>query len=198
VVGVDDRRPEDLMVIGLRTVAVVLHAAVPALDLVGGMVAGPVHRDQEVAAEHGPVLEDLSALQGGMDAREAAAEVAGVHLVKAFAHPRVRGRPLHAEQRAEVPRLDRILAAAHLRVELKQRPHLERKYREARHQAVGKAEVTSVDRVGNAVEACAHHAKHAGHRQMPAEGISGHFSARLCLFCRRKADPAQKVYEKNP
>ncbi len=57
--------------------AVVLHAAVPAADLVGGMVAGAVDGDQEMAVEHGPVPQNLSALKGGMDPREAAAQVAG-------------------------------------------------------------------------------------------------------------------------
>ncbi len=41
-VRVDDRRTQGLVVAGLRPVAVILHAAAPAPDLVRGMVAGPV------------------------------------------------------------------------------------------------------------------------------------------------------------
>ena len=149
-----------------------------------------------MAVEHAPVLQHLSALKGGMDPREAAPQVAGVNFVKPLPHPGVRWCPCQAEKRAQVARLDRIAAAAHPRVELQQGRHLEREHREPRHQAVGKADAAGAERVGNAVEACAHGGKHSGHRQMPAEGISGHFTARLCLFCRRMPGSARKVYER--
>ena len=126
-------------------------------------MAGAVDGDQEMAVEHGPVLQNLSALKGGMDPREAAAQIAGGHLVKALPHPGVRWHPCHAEKPAQVARLDRIRAAAHPRIELQQGRHLEREHREQ--------------------------------RQMPAEGISGHFTARLCLFCRRTPGSVRKVYE---
>ena len=43
------------------------------------------------------------------------------------------------------------------------------------------------DRVGDAVEASGRRAKHAGHRQMPAKRVSGHFSARLLPVWRRQS-----------
>jgi len=114
-----------------------------------------------------------------MDLLEAAAQGAGVDLVEPFAHPGVRGRCFHAERRAQVPRPDRILATPHLDVELQQGRHLEHEDREARHRAVGQARFARVERVGNVIEAGAHRARHPGHRQMLAEGSSGHGSARL-------------------
>ena len=130
-------------------------------------------------AEDRPAFEDLPALQDGMEVREAAAETAGIDLVEPLAHPGVRGRLPHAEERGKVPRLDWVFAAAHLRVELQQSRHLEREHREPGHQAVAQAEVACLDRVGDAVEACAHLVEHPGHRQMLSEGVSGHVAARL-------------------
>ena len=102
----------------------------------------------------------------------------GSALAGPLAHPGVRGRPLHAEKRAQAARLDRIPAAGRLRAGLQKRRNLEGEHREARHQAVGKGDPAGLDRVGNAVEAFAHRPEHAGHREMPAEGVSGHSAAR--------------------
>lgn len=49
-------------------------------------MAGPVQGDQEMAAENGPVLEDLSALKGGMDLLEAPSQAAGVDPVEPLAY----------------------------------------------------------------------------------------------------------------
>ena len=109
--------------------------------------------------------------------------VPGVDLLQPLAHPAVRRRPPHAEERAEVPRHHRITAAPDLPIELQQRRHPGGEHREARHQAVGKADATRVDRVGDAVEACADRPQHAGHRQMLSQGNPWTFScpAFACL-----------------
>ncbi len=105
--------------------------------------------------------------------RIAAAEAAGAGPVAPLAHPRVRRRLPHAEERAQVPRLDRILAAPHLPAGLQKRRDPGREDREPRRQASRKAEVARAGRVGDAVEACTHGAKHG-------PGIDG---------CLRKESP---------
>ncbi len=102
----------------------------------------------------------------------------GYPVRKPLAHPDVRRHPPHTEQRAEVPRHHGIPAAADLPVELQQRRCSGGEHCKGRRQAVGKADVTCSDRVGDSVEACAHHAKHVRHRKKSAKGVPGHFPAR--------------------
>ncbi len=175
--------PKGLMVTGPRPVAVLPAAAVAAAGTVGGMAPGAVDGDQRMAAGHRPPLQHLSAPQRRVDAREAAAEVPGAGPVQPLAHPCVRRRPPHAGQRAEVPRHHRIPAAPDLPAGPRQRRCPAGEHRGARHQAAGKADATRAARVGDAVEACADRPQHAGHRQMPSQGIPGHFPARLLPVC---------------
>ena len=56
--------PRGLVVVRLRPVAVALHAAAPATDLVRGMLAGAIHRDQQMPVEDRPAFEHFAALQG--------------------------------------------------------------------------------------------------------------------------------------
>ena len=159
------------------------------------MMAGPVHRYQEMA-EHAPVVQNPAPLQGRVKPGEAPPQRPRVDLVKTLAHVRVRRRPRHPEQGAQVPRHDRILAAPHLAVELQKRRKLETGHRKARHQAVGKADAAGIDRIGDAVETLAHHVQHPGHRQMPAEGASRGFFSCLLFFCHNSRFRRQKSTKK--
>ncbi len=128
--------------------------------------------------------------------RTAAAEAAGAGPVEPLAHPRVRRRLPHAEERAQVARPDRVLAAPHLPAGLQKRRDPGREDREPRRQASRKAEVARDGRVGDAVEACTHGAKRGPWASTDAcvRGFRT-FAARL-LPGRGKADPAGKACER--
>ena len=93
----------------------------------------------------------------------------------------------------EVVRLHATLAAADAPVQMQRRRHLGRMHRRSRQQTVEKRDAAVVRPVGNSVEEIAYHARHVGHRQMPAEGVPRRYSAHLFLSCHLQADPAKQV-----
>ena len=94
------------------------------------------------------------------------------------AHPGVRGRPLHVRKAGagRAPGQDPRRRAPARRTGAGTEPSAETP--RARHQAAGKVDPAGSGRAGNAAEASARRPEHAGHRKMPAQGVSGHSAAR--------------------
>ncbi len=152
MVGTDGRRTQGLTAGGPRPVAAGPDAS--------GACRRPCARNGGRSRPPGP--GDARRTPSGPRApcRAAAAQAAGAGPVEPLAHPRVRRRLPHAEERAQVPRPDRVLAAPHLPAGLQKRRDPGREDREPRHQAVSETEVARDGRVGDAVEACTHGVKH--------------------------------------
>ena len=148
-------------------------------------------------AGHAPVVQNPAALQGRVKPGEAPAQRPRVDLARTLAHARVRRRPRHPEQGAQIPRHDRIFAAPHLAVEPRKRRKLEAGHRQTRHQTVGQARATGAGRIGDAVETLSRHVRHPRHRQMPAEGVSRGFCSLACRFFVIMADFGGKSPRKN-
>jgi hypothetical protein len=133
VVRMHQHGTQHLVVVGDGAVAVVLFAALLAMDGVGGEVAGTVQGEEVMTPQVAEPLQPLAALQGAEQPLVEGVQQAGVHLVEALPKAGVAGGALNAVQALEVGAVGIQLAAL---VELEQRGVLEPEQGQPRHQVV--------------------------------------------------------------
>jgi hypothetical protein len=160
VTGTDQRRTEQLVMVGDLAVAMVFSQALGAMDFWGREILGAIERQQIIAIQKAQIFQGLAADQSAEDISEGGPQLFGVDRIEDFSQARITGYVFHVEDHSQI-----LLVLLSSLVEGQQRRILESEHGQSTHERIRQSDIRfSGSGIANVVE---------GLVDVPEQGIGG-------------------------